>query len=44
MTTLAVNAVDYDENHDTPSTPARQQLIAWRTRPWNMPFQISAVM
>ena len=39
------NAVDHDENHDTPSRPAewRSALIAPYS-PENMPFQISAVM
>ena len=45
VTTLAVNAVDHDENHDTsPSpSPCRIELIAPYS-PWNMPRQISAVM
>src|SRR5688500_16527842 len=46
VTTLAVNADENDENHDTsPPSPAasRSESIAPCSL-WNMPFQISAVM
>jgi len=43
--TFAENAVDHDENHDTPSSPtARNSALIAPYSPWNMPFQISAVM
>src|SRR6187549_2243859 len=46
VTTLAVNEVDHDENHDTPWPRPAASRIEF-TAPyslWNMPFQISAVM